>query len=299
MSTSESLTPLPPTHFPAYPPEAAQFNVYWLEPDRPPSVPCTRRDLYQITLYTSGTACLEHAGTSRRVEAPALVLHHPLAPYACPFSTPVTGFYCLFSADFLHGPGAPSSLLTSPLFQSGADPVQVLTESESAFLSVMVTTAALPYRHRYDLLRTCVQLVLHEALRVRPGLHLAAPSPADRLAGQFFQLLEQQFPISSPVVPLRLHHAEAFATALGVHVNYLNRALRAITGRTTSAHLAERITQEAKALLRHTGWSVAEVADSLSFANATYFTNFFHKHAGLSPTNFRQQHATCQVRGPK
>lgn len=146
------------------------------------------------------------------------------------------------------------------------------------------------YPYKLDLLRTFVQLLLHEALRMQPALPQPAGSTAaSRLATEFLQLLEQQFPVESPAHPLALHTAEAFAAHLGVHVNYLSRVLRETTGKPTSAHLAARITQEAKMLLRHASWPIADVAAALGFADPTYFNHFFRKHASTSPAVFRQR----------
>ena len=39
---------------------------------------------------------------------------------------------------------------------------------------------------------------------------------------------------------------------LNVHVNYLNRAVKEVTGKSTTTHITERIVSEAKALLQHT-----------------------------------------------
>jgi hypothetical protein len=40
-------------------------------------------------------------------------------------------------------------------------------------------------------------------------------------------------------------------------------------------------------LLKHTAWTVAEIAYALGFAEATHFNNFFKKHVQLSPLKFR------------
>ena len=37
---------------------------------------------------------------------------------------------------------------------------------------------------------------------------------------------------------------------------------------------------EAKVLLQHTNWSVAEIADALGFEYPTYFNNFFKNKTG-------------------
>ena len=296
MIARQSLSDFQRAYLAAYPPEApAPFHVYPIEPATSQQyVSFNRRDFYQISLYTSGATHLSYASDTLLLEAPALMFYNPLAPYACQAQVPLTGFFCLFTPEFLHGPGYAAPLQESPLFQLGINPVCSLTAAQSAFLAQlfeqMVAEVDSTYRYKYDLLRTHVQLLLHEALRLRPDLQLPSePTAARRLTAQFTQLLEEQFPLASPARPLALTNAEGFAGRLGVHVNSLNRALRQVTGRTTSALLAERVAQEAKALLSHTDWPVADIADGLGFTEATYFAHFFRKHSGTSPKVFRQQ----------
>ncbi|MEJ7658546.1 MAG: AraC family ligand binding domain-containing protein [Hymenobacter sp.] len=105
MIANESLTDFHQAYLPRYaaavPPS---FSVHAIAPSpEPPVVPYSRRDFYQINLFTSGTARLEHAGEHLLITAPALVLHNPLVPYACAAQTPLTGFFCLFTADFCTG----------------------------------------------------------------------------------------------------------------------------------------------------------------------------------------------------
>jgi AraC family transcriptional activator of pobA len=72
-----------------------------------------------------------------------------------------------------------------------------------------------------------------------------------------------------------------------VHVNHLNRSVKEVTGKPTTAYLADRYVSEAKVLLQQTDWSVSEIADSLGFEYATYFQRFFKKHTGSTPLAFR------------
>ena len=295
MPASESLPDFYRAYLRAYPAEGAPaFGVYAIDPaTSQQQLPYNRRDFYQITLYTSGTTELHYAGETLRLDRPALMFYNPLAPYSCHAETPLTGFFCLFTADFLRGPGYAGPLQESPLFRLGTSPACLLTPAQCAFISQlfrqMLAEVNSTYRHKYDLLRTHVQLLLHEALRLRPELQHTGTTAADRLAARFVQVLEQQFPVASPAHPLPLSTAEAFAAHLGVHPNYLNRMLRQATGLTTSAHLARRIAQEARALLIHADWSVAAISDSLRFTDPTYFAHFFRKHCGCSPTAFRRQ----------
>jgi AraC family transcriptional activator of pobA len=80
-----------------------------------------------------------------------------------------------------------------------------------------------------------------------------------------------------------------------VHVNSLNRAVKQVTGKPTTAHIAERLTSEAKWLLHHTDWSVGDIADRLGFEYTTYFHRLFKHYTGTTPLAFRQvtYKATC------
>ena len=131
--------------------------------------------------------------------------------------------------------------------------------------------------------------MIHAGQKLQPA-PAAAPAhhAAARLAARFTDLLERQFPLETPRQRLRLRTAQDYAGQLAVHVNHLNRVLKQATGLTTTALLAGRVAQEAKMLLRHTSWSVSEIADSLGFADAAHFCNFFKRQTGLVPGAFRE-----------
>ena len=94
---------------------------------------------------------------------------------------------------------------------------------------------------------------------------------AKRITSDFLEFLERQFPIESVEHPLQLKTAQDFASNLSVHVNHLNSAVRKITGKSTTTYITDRIILEAKALLQHANWSVAEIAYGLGFEYPTYF----------------------------
>ena len=50
----------------------------------------------------------------------------------------------------------------------------------------------------------------------------------------------------------------------------------------------ERLLLEAKRLLRYSDLPVADIADQLNFEDPSYFSRFFKKHTGFSPSEFRE-----------
>jgi AraC-like DNA-binding protein len=103
----------------------------------------------------------------------------------------------------------------------------------------------------------------------------------------FLELLERQFPVENLNVPLRLKTAQDYANGLSIHVNYLNRTVKEVTGKSTTAHIAERVVAEAITLLQYTDWSVADIAYALGFEYPNYFSNFFKKMTGNIPKAYR------------
>jgi AraC family transcriptional activator of pobA len=127
-------------------------------------------------------------------------------------------------------------------------------------------------------------------LKLQPTEHYDQhKNAASRLTSVFLELLERQFPIESADLPLQLKTAQDYATNLNVHVNYLNRAVKEVTGKPTTTHITDRIISEAKALLHHTDWNIAEIAYALGFEYPTYFNNYFKKLTGTNPKAFRVQ----------
>ena len=149
------------------------------------------------------------------------------------------------------------------------------------------------YAHKFDLLRSYVQIIIHEALKDQaPAPSPGVGSSSARLSDSFLQLLESQFPIASPRHPIRLRNANEFAGQLAVHTNHLNRALKESTGKTTTELISERLIREAKALLLHSNWNITEIGYGLGFDHASNFNIFFKKGSGQTPNQFRKQVVT-------
>jgi AraC-like DNA-binding protein len=271
-----------------------QFFVYSSEHPGPQLLPYQRRDFYKIALLTAGTGQLHYASRSLRITQPALVFTNPLVPYAWEKEVGTqSSLYCSFTEAFWQGGGTNPALASLPLFQPGGDPVFLLEPEQVASLvgifQHLWAEAGTDYTHKADVLRHYVQLLLHEARKLQPPTaYVAPPDGSSRITSLFLELLERQFPLENPERPLCLRTPQDYAAALAVHVNYLNRAVRNVTGHTTTALLAGRLVREATALLHHSAWPVATISDALGFSYPTYFNTFYKKHTGHTPRQTRQ-----------
>ncbi|MBE9602728.1 AraC family transcriptional regulator [Pedobacter sp. MC2016-24] len=270
------------------------FNVWQLEADSQATKIYNRKDFYKICL-TTGRSIVHYADRSFEHEGTILFFGNPHIPYSWEtLSTTYVGYTVLFSEDFFNALARSESLQHSPLFKIGGTPILKIDEEKRAFLNSlflrMIAEQKSDYAFKDDLIRNYINLIIHEALKIQPLADFDHhKNAAGRLTAVFFELLERQFPVETTDRPLKLRTAQDYAIALNVHANYLNRAVKEVTGRPTTAHITERIITEARALLIHTDWNISEIAYALGFEYPTYFNNFFKKATGSNPTSFRSE----------
>ncbi|SMO65320.1 helix-turn-helix domain-containing protein [Gracilimonas mengyeensis] len=268
------------------------FNVFQIEDDSEATRTYSRKDFYKICL-TTGESKIHYADRSFEAEGTVLFFGNPHIPYSWEtLSTQYVGYTCLFSEEFLQLSDHSESLLKSPLFEMGGTPILHVSEEQRQYLNSiferMIDEQQSDYKYKDDLIRNQIHLILHEALKMQPSENYETEkNAASRITRVFLELLERQFPIERKDQPLGLRTAQDFASDLNIHVNYLNRSVKEVTGKPTTDHISERIVNEAKALIQHTDWNISEIAYSLGFEYPTYFNNFFKKHTGATPTSFR------------
>lgn len=269
------------------------FNVFQIESDGSATRIYSRKDFYKICL-TTGKSIIHYADKSFDTEGTILFFGNPHIPYSWEtVSISYIGYTCLFSEEFLHS-GRSESLHHSPLFKIGGTPIFNITKEQRDFLSTlfqkMIEEQQADYVYKDDLIRNYINLIIHEALKLQPSESFDQHRNASfRITSVFLELLERQFPIEDIERPLQFKTALDYAKNLNIHANYLNRAVKEVTGKTTTAHISERIISEAKALLQHTDWNISDIAYALGFDYPTYFNYFFKKITGTNPKSLRVQ----------
>ena len=273
--------------------EIGHFNVFAHEPieeGKSAPLPYKRRDFYKIMLVV-GNINMNYADKVVSVKKQALFFSNPLIPYNCENLERIeAGYYCIFNQHFFHKFG---DLNQYSVFQPGGEHVFELTDEQVEKITViykkMFEEIRSDYTHKYDVLRNLVFELLHFAMKIQPNTNLVKQqiNASKRISTIFLELLERQFPIDDNHRSINIRSASDFAAQLNVHVNHLNRAIKEMTQKTTTQIIADRILQESKIMLRHSNWSIAEIAYSLGFKEVTHFNNFFKKNTLSSPSKFR------------
>jgi AraC-like DNA-binding protein len=285
--TSHNVLDVPATEL-----KSKGFKVHKLGGKASPVPDYIRRDFYKVCL-THGKIRIHYADRSFEIGNSYLFFTNPHIPYAVEHLSTISGYGCLFSEAFLKIGYRIKSLQQSPLFKIGGSPVIPLNKQQSEFITTifrkMLEEQDSSYSYKDELIRSSLHLIIHEALRLLPADNLEKHTTASkRITSIFLDLLERQFPIESPEHPLQLKTAKDFAASLSVHVNHLNRSVKTVTGKPTTAHISERVISEAKALLKHTNWNISEIAYGLGFEYTTHFNNYFKRVTGTTPKMLRE-----------
>lgn len=243
-----------------------------------------RRDFYKIMLFERADGILHYADKSIAIRDRSLVFTNSMIPYCWEGDREqVTGSICVFTEPFV----------TTSFFKPGGHPVFYLDEHYFELIATvfqqMLHEVRQDYVHKYDLIRNYIQIVIHTSLKMQAPVfaYRKGGTSNERITGLFFDLLERQFPIESHRQTIVLKNANEFAERMNLHTNHLNKALKEYTGKTTTEHIADHIGREARSLLLHSDWTVAEIAHSLGFNHLSNFDTFFKRHTGQTPLHFR------------
>lgn len=257
----------------------------------------SRRNFYKISLLIEGEGTLYYSDQNILIKGYTLIFTNPMIPYSYESHSNEyeRGYFCLFTDEFINGQLREGELANSPLFKVGGTHSLHLDEKTALFLSSvferLVEEAQSP-DCKSDLLRSYMQLIIHEALKIEPQQQKMAPNSSKlRLSDLFLQLLDTEFLQLPENHDSGLLNAQQYAAQLSVHPNHLNRVLKAATGKSTTQHISERILSEAKSRLLHGTQNISELAYSLGFNHASNFQIFFKRHTGVSANNFRKLNA--------
>jgi AraC-like DNA-binding protein len=124
-------------------------------------------------------------------------------------------------------------------------------------------------------------LRLFQAADTASGVEPAVPGKSSKevIMEEAKKLIQKEY--SRPV------SLDEIASALNISAYYLSHIFSQESGFTLSSHLTEVRMQNAALLLTSTQSSIASIAQSVGFSDATYFRKVFKLHYGISPREYR------------
>jgi AraC family transcriptional activator of pobA len=195
----------------------------------------------------------------------------------------VEGFYCHFSNEFIaDGPGL--KYLQDILNHADLiyNPTLFLDQEHQERVFIILRQMEVLYQQNQgiDLIRLYLVTLLGEIRHFIEKIPRSSLSANDTLVLRFRKLITTQIQ--------NIHSVKEYADLLSVSPNHLNKSIKIATGKTASEIINESLLMEAKALLSLPRLSVSEVAFTLGIDDISYFSRFFKKHSGISPSDYRK-----------
>jgi AraC family transcriptional regulator, transcriptional activator of pobA len=249
-----------------------------------------KSQFYRVALCLRGEVTVECGLETYRHQRYTLHFNFPGQIFSLHDKTAdMAAYYALFTADFMDEL-LPAARISAqfPFLDYGGEAFFQLTDTEGAnvertfeAMNEEVQTRGLDFvrvlkTHLYQLLLTGKRayarhgLLTTEAALLRPDIGLVA---------RFKRLINEHFRNERTLA--------TYASRLAVSPKHLARVVKEQTGRTPAELLDDLLLLEARALLRYTDTTVAEIAYELHFTDPSHFGKFFRKHIGQTPGGYR------------
>ena len=256
--------------------------------------PHRHETLFQLLFVSQGQVHATLDGRSTTLRAPVLVTVPPLAPHGFAFSRDVVGDVVTLLESHLRRIVASEPALLRHLLEPRCERLAAAQASR-----VREAQAALrrehsdPHEWRALAADAALAGLLVTAARALPSGGRGAGAPH---AGDATPRSRSQSRAAAHVAAFRdwieRHFREqprmsACAEALGITPTQLNRVCQQVLGHSAQAVLHTRLLMEAQRDLLYTSMSIKQVALALGFSDAAYFTRFFEREAGVTPSAWR------------
>ena len=105
-------------------------------------------------------------------------------------------------------------------------------------------------------------------------------SKSEQLCRSFMQLVTQHYN--------QTRNVNWYAQQLNITHAHLCSVVKQITGKTCADVIASMVIMDAKSQLKSTKLTIQAIADSLNFANISFFGKYFKRRVGISPMEYRK-----------
>lgn len=239
--------------------------------------------LHQFQWLAGGSVRGTIDGRDFAADAPVLLMLAPGSVHGFTYTRDAVGHQVSVPTATLHqllaGSGLADAELGTSFVLSGAQ-VDQAGECPQLFARIAAEFRA-QQPGRVHALLACATLLAVQFLRCH-GEHFArekAQGARDTLVQRYRALVEQEYRAHRPL--------SFYADALGVTPDHLSRSCRNAMKQSALQVLHERLLLEARRLLAYTALPVTEVAQQLGYDDPAYFSKFFSRSVGNTPSEYR------------
>lgn len=245
-----------------------------------------RHNYYSIILVNAGACKLKIELATYDVLSKAIICLSPYQPYLIQSTDPIKGVVLNFHPDFFCTYKHQNEIETEGvLFHNIFDPVFFDIPDDQPLLYLldqMKQELAEDQIGQHQQLVSYLKIFLVSIVRMKQrqseNLNVSTNS-SPRILQDLVNYLEKHYK--------QKHSTVDYAQMLNISTSALAKMVKKHFGKTLTNLIAERIVVEAKRELYLTSKTVKEISFLLGYKDEYYFSRFFKKHTGISPSVYR------------
>lgn len=245
-----------------------------------------KHDFYILVVFTQGNGSHTIDFKTYDVASGSVFFLSPGQVHSWELSADSDGYILFFSADFYSATFSRKRLNEYSLFNSilefpRMDIDSIKAREITSFLEKIAKENSEPTLFTKDLLRNYIDVLLVLLYRVKNSE--LSFSKKEKLSHNQFQELELLIDTH-----FKKHREVSFyADQMNISMKQLNTICKNTVSKTSSQLILDRVILEAQRLLTHSDLNISEIAYSLEFDDASYFSRLFKKKTGYTPEQFR------------
>lgn len=233
-------------------------------------IPRTILPRFTFLFMLEGEVLADISGQSYLCRGGQFLMIPDNTPFAVHHYRNLVGYTGSFSLSFLKDSSYPCLTSGKPVFHT-------FWFDEAAFVAeIMDRISAASARGDDGYIHRAFDLILY-------GLRTPAKEKAHPMVSRFMEMLFDRQQVTDTV--------SGYANRLGISPSYLNKLVRTQTRHSAMDWVEIARVNWAKNLLRSSSLSVTEISKAVGIDDASYFTRFFRKVTGLTPSEFRKREA--------
>jgi len=250
--------------------------------------------MFQLVYVDHGGVRAHLDGQELLFEGPCLFTLPPSVAHGFEFQENITTGYVITLSRLLlsEDPTRRSTYLPEELLRSAhAFPLEQQAD-DRRFIDQTIEQLVYEYGHNEPGKQQLFECLLF-AILIKLGRHLHA-SLRQRSTSQYeirykqlCELIEKHYREHQP--------CQFYADTLCTTPIGLNRACKAVAGKSAGDLIQDRVTLEAQRMLIYSSAPVSVIAYELGFTDPAYFSRFFKRRVGTTPSVFREQRELIQA----
>ena len=195
-------------------------------------------------------------------------------------------YYMIFSGKFISNITIAKSLIDFLYIVKGAPVVSIpqkFAELYQDFFALLIRTNQLNASQNPEVLKCILLSILYRLKELYQSQNKQSDNtPSNRnekICKEFAHLVIQHY--------TKERNIAFYAQKIGITPTHLSNTVKLVTGKTVIDIISRMVITDAKAQLKSSTIPINEIAESLNFANMSFFGKYFKRHVGMGPQAYR------------